>query len=127
MCQKLVLLVAQDMMLKPTTVDSNHTCQLRLILLLKENQMRFRFEQTKPSTLEDNIFADIEFPTNQRIVHEFEMSDATQWDNIIIQFAKFLDATGYVGVYERVSTYVDHNWNNFGDIDEDTSNTGLSD
>jgi hypothetical protein len=89
--------------------------------------MRFRFEQTKPSKLEDNIFSDIEFPTNQRIVHEFEMSDDTRWDNIILQFAKFLDATGYVGVHERVSTYVDHNWNNFGDIDEDTGNTGLSD
>lgn len=89
--------------------------------------MRFRFEQTKPSKLEDNIFDDIEFPTNQRIVHEFEMSDETQWGNIIIQFAKFLDATGYVGVYERVSTYVENEWNNFGDIDEDTCNTGLSD
>lgn len=89
--------------------------------------MRFRFEQTKPSKLEDNIFSDIEFPTNQRIVHEFEMSDETQWGNIIIQFAKFLDATGYVGVYERVSTYVENEWNNFGDIDEDTCNTGLSD
>lgn len=93
--------------------------------------MRFRFEQTKPSKFEDNIFSDIEFPTNQRIVHEFEMSDDTRWDNIILQFAKFLDATGYVGVHEKVSINIENNWDNirndFGDIDEDTGNTGLSD
>jgi hypothetical protein len=89
--------------------------------------MQFKFEASKISEVESNIFGDIEFPTDLRVIHTFEMSDETQWGNIIIQFAKFLDATGYVGVYERVSTYVDHNWNNFGDIDEDTGNTGLSD
>jgi hypothetical protein len=93
--------------------------------------MRFRFEANKPSEIESNIFNDIEYPTNLRVIHEFEMSDETRWANIILQFAKFLDATGYVGVHERVSTNIENEWNNirndFGDIDEDTCNTGLSD
>ena len=93
--------------------------------------MQFRFECVNPSELEDNVFAGIEYPTNLRVVHEFEMDDGTRWDNIMLQFAKFLDATGYVGVYEKVSKRIDEDWeciNKFlEEDDENTSNPGLSD
>jgi len=91
--------------------------------------MQFRFECTKPSELEDNIFNDIEFPTNLKVVHEFEMDDATRWDNVMLQFAKFLDATGYVGVFDRVSARNEQEWEFLTalDDDENTSNPGLSD
>lgn len=94
--------------------------------------MFFRFEAAKPSEIEDNVFADVEYPTNLKIVHEFEMDEGTRWDNIMLQFAKFLDATGYVGVYEKVQQRMDEEWefiNNQlnGDTDEDTGHPGLSD
>ena len=94
--------------------------------------MLFRFEAVKPSEIEDNVFAGIEYPTNLKVVHEFEMDDATRWDNVMLQFAKFLDATGYVGVYEKVQQRIDDEWefitNQLGeDTDEDTSHPGLSD
>ena len=94
--------------------------------------MLFRFEAIKPSEIEDNVFSGIEYPTNLKVTHEFEMDDATRWDNVMLQFAKFLDATGYVGVYEKVQQRMDDEWefisNQFDeDTDEDTSNPGLSD
>ena len=91
--------------------------------------MQFRFECFKPSDLEDNSFPDIEYPTDLRVVHEFEISDETRWDNIMLQFAKFLDATGYVGVYDKVSKRIDADWEVItkGFDDEDISNPGLSD
>lgn len=91
--------------------------------------MQFRFECTKPSEFEDNIFNDIEFPTNLKVVHEFEMDEATQWDNVMLQFAKFLDAIGYVGVFDKVSTRNEQEWQFLTTLydDENTSNPGLSD
>jgi hypothetical protein len=91
--------------------------------------MQFRFEAVKPSEIEDNVFPGVEFPTDLRVVHEFEMDDATRWDNVMLQFAKFLDATGYVGVYEKVQQRIDEEWEFLtkGMDDEDTSNPGLSD
>ena len=75
------------------------------------------------------MFPGVEYPTDLRVVHEFEMSDETRWDNIMLQFAKFLDATGYVGVYEKVQQRIDEEWEFLtkGMDDEDTSNPGLSD
>jgi hypothetical protein len=93
--------------------------------------MRFKFECVKPSEVEDNMFPDIEFPTNLRVVHEFEISDSTRWDNIMLQFAKFLDATGYCGAYEKVEARINADWesitNNLENFDEDFGNSGLSD
>jgi len=91
--------------------------------------MQFRFECLNPSGLEENAFPDIEYPTNLKVVHEFEMDDSTRWDNVMLQFAKFLDATGYVGVYDKVSTRIDEEWEIItqGMDDEDISNPGLSD
>lgn len=93
--------------------------------------MQFRFECVKPSEIEDNVFPGVEFPTNLRVVHEFEMDDATRWDNIMLQFAKFLDATGYVGVYDKVQQRIDDEMeyvtNNAEDDNEDINHPGLSD
>jgi hypothetical protein len=91
--------------------------------------MLFRFEAVKPSEIEDNVFRDIEYPTNLKVVHEFEMDDATRWDNVLLQFAKFLDATGYVGAHDKISKRIDEDWQTLtkGLDDEDTSNPGLSD
>lgn len=87
--------------------------------------MQFRFECVKPNELEDAMFVDVEFPTNLRVVHEFEMSDDTRWDNIMLQFAKFLDATGYAGVYDKVSKRCDDEWKFLteGMDDEDISDS----
>lgn len=91
--------------------------------------MQFRFECVKPNEIEDNVFPGIEYPTNLRVVHEFEMSDETRWDNVMLEFAKFLDATGYVGVHEKVQQRIDEDWEAItkGFDDEDTSSAGLSD
>jgi hypothetical protein len=93
--------------------------------------MQFRFECVKPNEIEDNVFPGVEFPTNLRVVHEFEMDDATRWDNIMLQFAKFLDATGYVGVYDKVQQRIEDEMeyvtNNAEDDNEDINHPGLSD
>jgi hypothetical protein len=91
--------------------------------------MLFRFEAVKPSEIEDDVFVDVEYPTNLKVVHEFEMADSTRWDNIMLQFAKFLDATGYVGVYEKVATRIEDDWEAItkGLDDEDIGNTGCTD
>jgi hypothetical protein len=91
--------------------------------------MQFRFECIKPSEIEDNVFPEVEYPTNLKVVHEFEMDDSTRWDNIMLQFAKFLDATGYVGAYEKVSVRVEEEWASImeGLEDENIGHTGLSD
>ena len=91
--------------------------------------MQFRFECVKPSEIEDNVFRDVEFPTDLRVVFEFEMDDSTRWDNVMLQFAKFLDATGYAGVYDKVSKRIDEDWETItkGFDDEDISSAGLSD
>jgi hypothetical protein len=47
----------------------------------------------------------------------------------LLQFAKFLDATGYVGVYDKIGNRIAEDWETLtkGLDDEDTSNPGLSD
>ena len=91
--------------------------------------MLFRFEAVKPSEIEDDVFPDVDYPTNLRVVHEFEMSDETRWDNIMLQFAKFLDATGYVGVYEKVQQRINEDWETLtkGIYDEDINSAGCTD
>ena len=91
--------------------------------------MQFRFEAVKPSEIEDDVFPDVDYPTNLRVVHEFEMSDETRWDNIMLQFAKFLDATGYVGVYEKVQQRINEDWETLtkGIYDEDINSAGCTD
>ena len=89
----------------------------------------FRFECVKPSEIEDNVFPGIEYPTNLKVVHEFEMDDATRWDNVLLQFAKFLDATGYVGAHDKISKRIDEDWETLtkGLDDEDINTAGCTD
>jgi hypothetical protein len=92
--------------------------------------MFFRFECIKSNDVDFPGGED--FPSNMKIVHEIHFDDDTRWDNVMLQFAKFLDAGGYVGVYERMSNRLDAEWefiNNQlnGDTDEDTGHPGLSD
>ena len=91
--------------------------------------MLFRFECVKPSEIEDNVFPGIEYPTNLKVVHEFEMDDATRWDNVLLQFAKFLDATGYVGAHDKISKRIDEDWETLmkGLDDEDINSAGCTD
>lgn len=92
--------------------------------------MKFRFEATHSNELGEQTFDNIEYPTNLKVVNEFEMCDDTQWHNVMVQFAKFLDAIGYVGVHEKVSQYADNEWElltNQLEENENTSNPGLSD
>jgi hypothetical protein len=93
--------------------------------------MKFRFECVKTTGIEENIFDNVEYPSNLKVVHEFEISDDTRWDNVLLTFAKFLDATGYVGVYEKIAERNETEWelfdSYFGVKNEDTSNPGLSD
>jgi len=73
-------------------------------------------------------FDTIEYPKNKEVVINFEISDSTRWDNVMLEFAKFLEMVGYVGVYEKVQTRIDEEWKFFAEVsDEDTSNSGLSD
>jgi len=37
-------------------------------------------------------------------------SEDTRWDDIMRQFATFLDTCGYVGVYEKVDIMLDEYW-----------------
>lgn len=92
--------------------------------------MKFRFEATHTNELGEQTFDNVEYPTNLKVVNEFEMGDDTRWNNIMLQFAKFLDAVGYVGVHEKVSQYTEDEWDfitNQLEEHENTSNPGLSD
>ena len=73
-------------------------------------------------------FDTVEFPKTKEVVVSFELSDATRWDNVMLEFAKFLDMIGYVGVYEKVQTRIEDEWKVITQAyNEDTSNPGLSD
>lgn len=89
--------------------------------------MQFRFECVK----HEYEFKSEEYPESLNIVHEFTISDATRWDNIMMQFAKFLDATGYVGVYDKINKQIADDWEYvdrlFKERNEDTSNPGCTD
>lgn len=89
--------------------------------------MQFRFECVK----QDDGFKCEEYPDSLTVVHEFTISDSTRWDNIMMQFAKFLDATGYVGVYDKINQRIEEDWALLDKLleedDEDTSNPGCTD
>ena len=77
-------------------------------------------------------YPDVEYPKDKRVTFNFEMDSATRWDNVMLEFAKFLDAVGYVGVSDKVQQRCDDEWEFLHErvnkaLDEDTSNTGLSD
>jgi len=73
-------------------------------------------------------FPDVEFPKDKSVSFNLELSSETRWDNVMLEFAKFLDAVGYVGVHEKVEQRINDEWEFLTKaLDEDTSNTGLSD
>jgi len=37
-------------------------------------------------------------------------SEDARWDEVMRQFATFLDTCGYVGVYERIDMMLDEHW-----------------
>ncbi len=40
--------------------------------------------------------------------HFYVCEEDAQWDDVLRQFATFLDACGYVGVYERIDNMLDN-------------------
>lgn len=88
---------------------------------------RFGFTYTEAHD-EPQQFSTIEYPQVKDISVSLEFDEGTCWDNIILEFAKFLDMTGYVGAYEKVTGYIDQKWAYVQKVaDEDISNPGLSD
>lgn len=89
----------------------------------------FEFHYSSSQKEEDCIFNDVEFPHVKVINSAVTFSDDTQWDNVILEFAKFLDSVGYIGVYDRVQGYINNYWEPIykDEKDEDTSHPGLSD
>ena len=94
----------------------------------------FEFHFSESQKEDDCVFDDVEYPHVKVINSAVTFTSDTQWDNVILEFARFLDATGYVGVYERVQDYVNSYWEpinkKFEELeeeDESTGNPGLSD
>jgi hypothetical protein len=92
---------------------------------------QFEFSYSTNEDPEEVTFADIEYPHHKRIDHRVYFTDNTRWPDVLREFAKFLDATGYVGVYDRIEKFIDENdaplRKYLEEDDEDTSNPGLSD
>ena len=92
----------------------------------------FEFSYTIADDVDECSFNDVEFAHYKRINHRAHFSEDTRWVNVLSEFAKFLDSTGYVGVSDAVDKMVaqkDAALRSFleKDDDEDTSNPGLSD
>jgi hypothetical protein len=93
---------------------------------------QFEFSYTSSDEPDECTFDDVEYAHYKRIDHRVHFSEDTRWVNILSEFAKFLDSTGYVGVSEAVDKMIaqkDAALRAFlkEDDDEDTSNPGLSD
>ena len=49
-----------------------------------------------------NRYLELDPQTKNRTEHTFIAPEDTHWREILLQFAMFLDTSGYVGVYENV-------------------------
>lgn len=91
----------------------------------------FEFHFSESQSESDCIFEDVEYPHVKVTNHAVTFSSDTAWDNIILEFARFLDGVGYVGVLERVQSYIDGYLEPVNKLaeqnNEDTSHPGLSD
>jgi len=67
---------------------------------------------------------DRHYPSKE-ISYKVSFPEDTTWHNVLQEFARFLDATGYVGVADAVDGLV--NERQLKEYYENTSNTGLSD
>ena len=66
----------------------------------------------------------ISYPQEKYVNTTVVFDDATRWDNVMLEFAKFLDACGYVGVNEKVYQRILDEWEFITkDTDEDSGNT----
>lgn len=108
---------------------------MRLTLSVKQlkqlkvvsNMSRYTFTHVVDNE-EYQVFDNVEYPKSKEVVISFEISEETRWDNVMLEFAKFLDMIGYVGVYEKVQKRIDDEWVHMTQAyNEDTSNPGLSD
>jgi hypothetical protein len=90
----------------------------------------FRFNFHESHEEGEMTFNDVEYPYEKELSSSVSFESDTRWDNIIREFAHFLDSTGYVGVYDRVSELLDGYWEpvyNFDGVsDEDFGCAGLS-
>lgn len=88
----------------------------------------FHYSESQPEG--ELTFNDIEYPFQKNVINNVAFSSDTAWDNIILEFAKFLDNVGYVGVHDRVQGYIngycESLLNKSQESNEDTS-VGLSD
>jgi hypothetical protein len=57
------------------------------------------------SSVDDN---ESEFPISSRLSAEHCFEDSSTWVPILFQFCKFLEASGYVGVSNKVAIRSDH-------------------
>jgi hypothetical protein len=92
-------------------------------------QFEFKYEDYRSE--EESSFYDVVYPHQKTLQSTVTFTDDVQWHNIMREFARFLDATGYVGVNERVEKWISKDWEpiqNMLDKEdyEDTSNTGLT-
>jgi hypothetical protein len=91
----------------------------------------FDFSFREHQELDDVVFDDIEYPHSKHVNVSVAFTSDTRWDNIILEFARFLDSVGYVGVHDRVSGYVNGYLEPLLKAmekdDEDINNPGLSD
>jgi hypothetical protein len=52
--------------------------------------------------------------TEHEITNDIYVGSGTCWVEVMLQFAKFLDSTGYVGVFDKMSRYAENEWD-FGE------------
>jgi len=93
---------------------------------------QFEFSYTSSDEVDECSFDDVEFPHYKRVDHRVHFSEDTRWVNVLSEFARFLDSTGYVGVADAVDKMIAQKDAQLYDFlvkedDENTSNPGLSD
>lgn len=57
--------------------------------------------------------------SSTRSEHSFACPDDARWDEVVLQFATFLDTCGYVGVYNALDLMLADHWDKKWDILED--------
>jgi hypothetical protein len=90
----------------------------------------FRFNFHESHEEGEMTFDDVEYPYEKELSSRVFFESDTRWDNVLLEFAHFLDSVGYVGVYDRVSQLLEGYWEpvyNFDGVsDEDFGCAGLS-
>jgi hypothetical protein len=93
----------------------------------------FRFNFHESHEEGEMTFDDVEYPFHKDLSSRVSFESDTRWDNVLLEFAHFLDSVGYVGVHDRVSQLLEGYWEpvyNFakeGVTDDTTNNAGCTD